>query len=94
MQNTSEVSAALREIAALLEFSRAPKFKVRAYQRAVEVVDAVADLAPLVEQGRLKELEGIGQTLSGQIEGEQRGQRAFLSAVERFTALVRPNQAG
>jgi len=68
VQNTSEVSAALREIAALLEFSRAPKFKVKAYQRAVEVVDTVADLAPLIEQGRLKELQGIGTTLSGQIE--------------------------
>ncbi len=68
MQNTSQVSGALREMAALLEFSGAPKFKVKAYQRAVEVVNTVADLAPLVEQGRLKELEGIGATLSRQIE--------------------------
>ncbi|MES1173290.1 MAG: helix-hairpin-helix domain-containing protein [Myxococcales bacterium] len=68
MQNTSEVSAALREMAALLEFSAAPKFKVRAYQRAVGVVEAVADLAPFVEQGKLKDLEGIGATLSRQIE--------------------------
>jgi DNA polymerase (family X) len=62
------VSGALREMAALLEFSKAPKFKVKAYQRAVEVVDTVADLAPLVEQGRLTELEGIGASLSRQIE--------------------------
>jgi DNA polymerase (family X) len=68
VQNTSQVSGALREIAALLEFSKAPKFKVKAYQRAVDVVDTVADLAPLVEQGRLEELEGIGATLSRQIE--------------------------
>lgn len=68
VQNTSQVSGALREIAALLEFSNAPKFKVKAYQRAVEVVDAVADLAPIVEQGRLKDLEGIGATLSREIE--------------------------
>ena len=68
VQNTSEVSGALREIAALLEFAGAPKFKVKAYQRAVEVVETVADLAPLVEQGRLPELEGIGSTLSRQIE--------------------------
>ena len=52
----------------MLEFANAPKFKVKAYQRAVEVVDTVADLAPLVEQGRLEELEGIGPTLSRQIE--------------------------
>lgn len=68
MQNTSEVSNALREISALLEFSNAPRFKVKAYRRAVEVVDTVADLAPLVEQGRLEDLEGIGATLSRQIE--------------------------
>ncbi|MET0792866.1 MAG: helix-hairpin-helix domain-containing protein, partial [Polyangiaceae bacterium] len=55
-------------MAALLEFSNAPKFKVKAYQRGVEVVDTVADLAPFVEQGRLKDLEGIGATLSRQIE--------------------------
>lgn len=68
MQNTSQVAAALREIAALLEFSGAPKFKVQAYQRAVEVVDTVTELAPWVEQGRLQELQGIGSSLSRQIE--------------------------
>ena len=68
VQNTSQVAGALREIAALLEFSNAPKFKVKAYQRAVEVVDTVADLAPWVEQGRLEELQGIGASLSRQIE--------------------------
>jgi len=68
MQDTRQVSDALREMAALLEFSDAQKFKVKAYQRAAEVVDAVVDLAPLVEQGRLGDLEGIGVTLSRQIE--------------------------
>ncbi|HKO54218.1 MAG TPA: PHP domain-containing protein [Polyangiaceae bacterium] len=68
VQDTRQVSNALREMAALLEFSKAPKFKVKAYQRAAEVVDTVSDLAPLVEQGRLASLEGIGVTLSRQIE--------------------------
>ena len=68
MQNTSEVSSALHEMAALLEFAKASKFKVKAYQRAVQVVDAIADLAPLVEQGRLTELQGIGTTLARQID--------------------------
>lgn len=52
----------------MLEFSNAPKFKVKAYRRAVEVVDTVLDLAPLVEQARLTELEGIGASLARQIE--------------------------
>jgi DNA polymerase (family X) len=68
VQSTSEVFAALREIAVLLEFAGAPKFKVRAYERGAEVVKTVGDLGPLVEQGRLGDLEGIGATLSSQIQ--------------------------
>ena len=68
VQSTTEVFAALREIAVLLEFSGAPKFKVKAYQRGAEVVKTVGDLGPLVEQGRLGTLEGIGATLSSQIQ--------------------------
>ena len=68
MQSTSEVAAALREIAALLEFCRAPKFKVKAYQRAADVVNTVGELGPLIEQRRLAELEGIGPALTRQIE--------------------------
>lgn len=68
MQSTTEVIHALRELAVLLEFSRAPRFKVKAYQRAAEVVAIVGDLGPLVEQGRLADLEGIGTTLSSQIQ--------------------------
>ena len=68
MQSTTEVVTALRELAVLLEFSGAPKFKVKAYERGAEVVKTVGDLGPLVEQGRLGELEGIGATLSSQIQ--------------------------
>ncbi|HEU5077124.1 MAG TPA: PHP domain-containing protein [Polyangiaceae bacterium] len=68
MQSTPEVIHALRELAILLEFSRAPRFKVKAYQRAAEVVAVVGDLGPLVEQGRLEDLEGIGASLSAQIQ--------------------------
>lgn len=69
MQSTREVSLALAEIAALLEFGGALRFKVGAYARAADVVNTLGDeLAPLVEQGRLRELEGIGDTLARQIE--------------------------
>ena len=68
VQSTTEVIHALRELAVLLEFSRAPRFKVKAYQRAAEVVEIVGDLGPLVEQGRLADLEGIGASLSSQIQ--------------------------
>jgi len=68
VQSTTEVIQALRELAILLEFSRAPRFKVKAYQRAAEVVAIVGDLGPLVEQSRLADLEGIGASLSSQIQ--------------------------
>jgi DNA polymerase (family 10) len=69
MQSTREVSLALEELAALLEFADESRFKVRAYTRASEVVNTLGEeLAPLVEQGRLRELEGIGDTLARQIE--------------------------
>lgn len=69
MQSTREVVLALEEIAALLEFAGESRFKVAAYERAAEVVNTLGDeLAPLVEQGRLRELAGIGSTLARQIE--------------------------
>jgi DNA polymerase (family 10) len=67
MQSSAEVSGGLREIAALLIFAGAPKFKVTAYARAADVVDTVGEIGPLVAQDRLSELEGIGPALSAQI---------------------------
>jgi DNA polymerase (family 10) len=52
----------------LLEFAGEPKFKVKAYEQAANIVETLGDgLAPLVEQDRLRELQGIGATLSAQI---------------------------
>lgn len=69
MQNVRQISLDLDEIAALLEFSGASKFKVNAYRRAAQVVNALGDeLGVLVEQNRLREFEGIGAALSRQIE--------------------------
>jgi len=69
MQDTRQVSLLLDEIAALLDFAGESRFKIKAYARAAEVVNTLGDeLAPLVEQGRLRELEGIGATLAHQIE--------------------------
>lgn len=69
MQSTREVSLALEEASALLEFAGESRFKIKAYGRASDVVNTLGDeLAPLIEQGRLRELEGIGSTLARQIE--------------------------
>jgi DNA polymerase (family 10) len=69
MQNARQVSLELEEIAALLEFAGQSSFKVKAYARAAEVVNTLGDeVGPLVEQGRLRELEGIGPSLARQID--------------------------
>ena len=69
MQNTREVSLGLDEIAGLLEFSGASRFKVIAYRRAAEIVNTLGgELGPLVEQRRLEELEGIGAATARQID--------------------------
>jgi DNA polymerase (family 10) len=69
MQDFDEVARALDEIARMLAFAGAPKFRRSAYERAAAIVETVgADLGALVEQNRLQELEGIGPTLSRQIQ--------------------------
>ncbi|MFZ5893907.1 MAG: helix-hairpin-helix domain-containing protein [Myxococcota bacterium] len=69
MQDPEQVASKLREIGALLRFTQAPKFKQLAYETAADVVKTVGDeLGPLVEQDRLRELAGIGPSLSRQIQ--------------------------
>ena len=89
MQSTRQVGLALEEIAALLEFGGESGFKVQAYTRAAEVVRTLGDeLGPLVEQQRLRELSGIGTTLSRQIdEIWNTGTSEYL---ERLRALQPP----
>lgn len=80
MQDVRKVVRGLQALAALLSFGRQPKFKVQAYERAALVVETVGpDLAALVEQNRLRELQGIGDTLARQIqELWNTGSSAFL----------------
>lgn len=69
MQSAATVSQGLREMAGLLLFLAAPRFKRQAYERAADTIKVVdGDLTTLVEQGRLRELPGIGQALARQIE--------------------------
>jgi DNA polymerase (family X) len=69
MQDPAGIARGLDEIAGFLLFSGAPRFKVQAYQHAVQVVRTLDhELAPLVEQSRLREIDGIGDGLSRQIQ--------------------------
>lgn len=69
MQDSDEVARSLDEIAGMLVFAGEARFRVKAYERAAAVVRTLgSELAALVEQDRLRELEGIGPTLSRQIQ--------------------------
>ncbi len=62
------IAHALREIGLLLELQGENPFKARAYERGARALEALgADLAPLVADGRLTELPGIGAALAGTI---------------------------
>jgi DNA polymerase (family 10) len=62
------IARALREIGLLLELRGENPFKARAYERGARALEALgADLAPLVADGRLTELPGIGAALAGTI---------------------------
>jgi DNA polymerase (family 10) len=69
MQDPRQISLDLDAIASMLEFGGASKFRVNAFRRGAEIVNTLGDeLGSLVEQGRLQDFEGIGPTLSQQIE--------------------------
>ena len=63
-----EIAAAFSEIADLLEFKGENPFKIRAYRRAAQRMEAMTtDVASLVETGEVSQLEGIGSALAAKI---------------------------
>jgi DNA polymerase (family 10) len=63
-----EIAAAFSEIADLLEFKGENPFKIRAYRRAAQLMEAMTtDVASLVETGEVSQLEGIGSALAAKI---------------------------
>jgi DNA polymerase (family 10) len=79
MDNRTVVKA-LQEIAVLLEAKGESSFKVRAYTLGAERIEALEEpVARVVEEGRLRELPGIGEALAGKIaELTQTGRLAYL----------------
>jgi len=66
--DNKEASRLLQEVAVLLELKGENPFKVKAYSngaRAVQVLET--DLATLIQEGRLREIKGIGETIAQQI---------------------------
>ena len=63
-----EIAAILSELADLKKIKGENRYKIIAYSRAARIItDIEDDLAELVEEGRLQEIDGIGSGLSGTI---------------------------
>jgi putative hydrolase len=86
--------AALRQIAFELERTGAPTYRVRAFRRAAEVIAGLPDgeLQQRVEQGTLRQLNGIGATTAEVIDQAARGQQPTYLA-DLLAAAV-PSEQG
>ena len=67
MLNT-EIAQIFRDIAKILEIKQENVFRVRAYERAAQNIEALdEDVSGLVRENRLSEIPGVGKDLSGKI---------------------------
>jgi DNA polymerase (family 10) len=64
-----EIARVFYEIAALLEARQESRFRIRAYQRAAQTLEALSeDVAAVAARGGLQALPGIGKELAARIE--------------------------
>src|SRR3954471_8878386 len=85
-----EPAAALERIGYLLDRAREKSYRVRAYQRAAEVVAGLTpdELAARVANGTLTDLEGIGPKTAAIVEEVlATGTTAYLAKLEEETAV-------
>lgn len=84
-----EVAQLLERIANLLEVKGENPFRVRAYREAARHIESMAeDIAKLHEEGRLREIAGVGESLATKIEEYLRSGR--LGYYEELKEQVAP----
>jgi DNA polymerase (family X) len=83
------IAASLDEFAALLELAGAGHYSARAYRRAAELIRAApVSVAALVEDGRVRELRGIGAGIEARLrELVETGEIAEVVELRRSTPL-------
>ena len=81
-----EIARAFREIADLLEL-QGVAFKPQAYRRAAGTIEAMeGDIHPLLEEGRLEEIPGVGKAMASKIrELEETGDLDYLHRLRETT---------
>lgn len=81
----AEIAAVFSEIADFLEIKGENPFRVRAYRRAAQTMEGLAeDVASVADRGELLEIPGIGKDLAGKIqEFLQSGAVEYLEGLRR-----------
>lgn len=62
-----EIAEILDEIAILLELKGENPFKIRAYHNGARAVENLSDLEKVIQQGKLEEVPGIGESIAEKI---------------------------
>jgi DNA polymerase (family 10) len=66
--NNAEIVAVFRDIASLLEKKKENWFKIRAYRKAADSIEGLPmPVGQLVDEGRLKEIPGVGEAITKKI---------------------------
>ncbi len=66
--DNAEIAAVFQDIAALLEKKKENWFKIRAYRKAADSIEGLSVPAgQLVDEGRLKEIPGVGEAITKKI---------------------------
>jgi len=64
----SEISQIFLEIAELLKLKKDNIFKIRAYEKAARAIaELPVDVKQLVDEGRLKEIPGVGEAINKKV---------------------------
>ncbi len=67
-QNNKAVGNVLREVALLMELKGENPFKVRAYSNAARSIETMdEEIMGMIHEGRIRDIEGVGETLAQQI---------------------------
>ena len=82
-----QVAGIFRNLANLLEMRGESIFRIRAYRRAAQLIDALPDeIETIAQRGGLKQLPGIGKDLAGKIqEIIETGTLTFYEAIKNQT---------
>ena len=86
----AEISKLLKEVAAAYEVTNEDRFKIRAYQNAATSIEhATSEAKDLWEEGKLKDIPGVGDSLAGHLD-----EYFKTGKVKHFEQVLKPLPQG